>query len=534
MRPAWIACALALSTTATADAAAMTWSAPAPLSSCAGAGAPRVAFPQSSPYVRTGAGAIVWGGAPLGCAPGAFAPFGIADAVLGADDRPGRPTTLRITAADKRELIGPNAVGATCGGGIVIAAGRSSRLGSGLEGVVVEGAPGTQFRAPLALGGPAAPVAVARAYRGDVAVASVAAGSAGAGRGVVLRIQPYNASAFRPPIEVAAASGRVDAIAAALDFRADALVVWHDGGSVYAREWLQPGRLGPIQRLGSSGARPVLQPLISDNGRAIVAWTDTRTAARGATTTRILEAVARFQHRFEPPHVLERYTNLGGVGPDVGAVRLVRLSTETVMLTWTGLSGGRYVVRAAPVSVDAIPRGRIISPGSGDARLADVATGPHGQALALWTSAPRTSGGLDVSRERIVAARGDIVHPFRVRFQPSETVAVAGPNANPTVAYDPSSNRAVAVWNTRGTRGRPARVEYAVRDAGANTRPRVGAAATECPALAGHPFRRAVEIAAAALAAAALLAFVGWRLLVRRGSRPEPPERPERPDRAGG
>jgi hypothetical protein len=179
------------------------------------------------------------------------------------------------------------------------------------------------------------------------------------------------------------------------------------------------------------------------------------------------------------------------------------------------MSGGRYVVRAAPVSVDAVPRGRVVSRGRADALLADIATGPHGQALAAWTSAPRTSRGFDARRRRIIAARGDIVHPFRARFQPPETVAVAGPNANPSVAYDPSSNRAVAVWQAQG---RPSGVEFAVREAGANPRPRVAAAATECPALAGHPFRRAVEIAVAALIAVVALALAAWRLARPRAS----------------
>jgi hypothetical protein len=518
--PAWIACALALSMTATANAAATTWSAPAPLPSCVGPGAPRVAFPQSNPYTRTGAGAIAWGGVPSACPAGEIAATGIAVAALGADDRPGRPAALRA-AGDQRgltgALIGPTAVGATCGGGIVIAAGRPATSGGGLDGVVVEGDPGKRFRAPVALDGPATPVAVARAYRGDVAVASVRSGVGGRGRAVALRIQPYNATQFRPAITVASGSGQVDAVAAALDFRADALVVWHQGASVYARERLQPGRLGPVQRLGSSGASPVVQPLISDNGRAIVAWADTRPGAGGTTTTRVALAVSRFHHRFEPAHLLERYTNLPGVVPGAGAVRLARLSTETVMLAWTGMSRGRYVVRVAPVSVDAIPRGHVVSGVHADALLADVATGPHGQALAMWTSAPRTSGGFDTRHQAIIAARGDIVHPFRARFQAPEPVAAAGPNANPSVAYDPSSNRAVAVWQTRG---RPAGVDFAVREAGANARPRVAAAATECPALVGHPFRRAVEIAVGALAAAALLAFVAWRLVARRRSVP--------------
>src|SRR5258708_7497205 len=125
MRPAWIASALALSMTASADAAPTTWSAPELLSVCVGPGAPRVAFPQSSPYARTGAGAIVWGGEPLACSPSEFAPTGIAIANLGGDDRPGQPSALRTAAGDKRNLIGPTAVGATCGGGIVIAAGRA-------------------------------------------------------------------------------------------------------------------------------------------------------------------------------------------------------------------------------------------------------------------------------------------------------------------------------------------------------------------------------------------------------------------------
>jgi hypothetical protein len=70
-----------------------------------------------------------------------------------------------------------------------------------------------------------------------------------------------------------AGPGSASALTGALDYRSDALLVWAASGGVYAREVVaQSGAAGPVSRLGSSPADPELRALVSDDGRAIVAW----------------------------------------------------------------------------------------------------------------------------------------------------------------------------------------------------------------------------------------------------------------------
>ena len=494
--------------------AAGRWSTPAPLTTCSAAASPQITFPQSNPYTRTGLGAIVWGGAPSSCRARTVNPQGLGIAALDPSDRPALATVVGGPAT--QAVSGPNGVSATCSGRIVIAAGVIANRAP--TGVLLEGKPTESFGAPLALGGPPTPASVTRAYRGDIAVASLARVTGGA-EAVVLRVQPYNADSMRAPITLSAQASGVDAIAAALDFRADALVVWHRGATVFAREWLQPGRLGPIQRLGVAGPNPQLQALISDNGHAMAVWTDTRSAAGGATDTRIRISVARRNHRFEAAHVIERYTNLAGVSPGEGSIQLDRLSTETVVLAWTGMSRGRYVIRLAPVSIDAVPRGHEISRGSADALLAGLAAGPRGQALALWTSSQRTSRGLDGVQGRLLASTGRIARHFSPRFGAPQLVSAGVPaGAAVNAAYDPTSNRAVAVWRAAGPAA--AAIVYALRASDSRTAVHAPPGAAACPALVGHPFRTALEIAAASVAGLVALGLAGWWLTRRtRASR---------------
>jgi hypothetical protein len=473
------------------------WSQPTILSACPGTGAPHVVFPEDSPTHGTGPGAVVWS-VTAPCPAAACA--GVLLAPISAEDLPGQPTAPRTAAGETIALRGP--VAATGGpyGRVVIAAasvgetepgpmkgkrrapadgratpgtgqgtqteknasagGRETREG---ELALTEGAAGGPFTAPLALGGPANTFAFATAYLGDAALASLADPH---GRtDLQLRVQRFYASAFAPPARVSATGGGGDvgtgsiaALTVALDFRSDRLVVFSRLGSLFARELPGKGAPHAIQRLGPSppaGAR--IAAVISDDDRAIVAWTVGHGGRTSVYVSRSAPGV-----RFTAPELLEEFSDPPGLPGYIDSPQIVRLSSESVMLAWTGVVAGHWAIRAAAIDLNGVLPPSTISPVGRDALLADIAPGPNDEALALWSEPQPTPAGLDLGEQAIYAARGFDGYPEQVKFASPELLASPGPNSDATVAFDPDSDRAVAAWR----RGAGA-VAYAIRSSGA-------------------------------------------------------------------
>ena len=249
--------------------------------------------------------------------------------------------------------------------------------------------------------------------------------------------------------------GRIEALAVALDYRTDAIAAWEQGGYLYARSLTHTGAPAPARRLAHVGADPQLATLISDDGRAIIAWSE-REGEHTSVYTEITDPGISFVAR----RLLERYGDPGGAPPPEGSVRLARLSNGRVLLAWSGASGGRYVVRLAHVSVSGVqaPRTIAASENGQDAVLTDLAPGPRGDALVLWNDASRHGGRL-LSRS-IFAAYATLSSAGLPLLGSAERVAQSGAQAGPVAAFDPDSDRAVAVWRTGGG------VSYAVRQAG--------------------------------------------------------------------
>ena len=82
-----------------------------------------------------------------------------------------------------------------------------------------------------------------------------------------------------------------------------------------------------------------------------MAWRSQSVAPGGAPTTTIELSISGSGLAFGAPRVLERFRDLGGFVPPAGSLRLLRLSSEAVMIAWTGVDSGHYVVRASPVSL---------------------------------------------------------------------------------------------------------------------------------------------------------------------------------------
>jgi hypothetical protein len=498
------------------------WTQPAILSGCPGTGAPHVVFPSDSPTHGTGPGAIVWSAS----SPCPFGAGVLVAALSPEDDVPGQPTLPRTATGQTIALRGAVAATPGPYGRIVIAgASAGGPAAPAGELLLAEGLAGGPFASPIALGGPASTFAFTTAYLGDVAFASLVdappgsaaqpsdgsegqlqagragsvrpgtspggAGSDGTGDagavdtgagndgtgdaeagnpgaedagGLELRVQRHHAYRFAAPAQVGAAgagTSSVQALTVALDYRSDALVVWSQQGSLYARELPASGAPQPVQRLGwmglgsPAGAR--IAAVLSDDDRAIVAW-----SYRHAGQTSVYVSRSQPGVRFTGPQLLESFPDPPELPDYVVSPRLVRLSSESVMLAWTGAPAGHWAIRVAAIDLHGVRPPSTISPAGQDALLAALAPGPDDEALALWTEPLQSTAGLELDSQAIFAARGFDAYPGHTAFAAGEELAPPGPNSEATVALDPDSDRAVAAWRTGA-----GQLAYAIRAPGA-------------------------------------------------------------------
>ncbi|HWW89725.1 MAG TPA: hypothetical protein VNY35_02965 [Solirubrobacteraceae bacterium] len=444
---------------AAARAAGGGWSSPTPLSRCGAAIAPRVAFPGESPSIPTGPGAIVWAQDPACAGGSAQATLGVSVAALRPDERttlsgsellPVSPSgTLAAVGASRGRV----AVAVTLGGpassrSITLLQGRSTRpLGAG---TVISG---SLF-------------SLAHAYLGDAAIATVLPGVA-----IEVRVERYFRSEFGQPQRIPIEAGRVSALTATMDYRSDVLLAWQQHGAIYAHMLRASGRPEATQRIGVSAPDPQLRALVSDNDHGMIAWSSANGPAPGATSVRIAFSGAGV--RFAGSRLVASFADPQGAGRAPGALALVRLSTENVMLAWTDSEHGHYVVRAAPaVFAGTRPPARLSDPAARSV-LADLAPGPAGEAVALWSATPAAS--FERSRNELWAARAFVERHGRVGFSAPELVAPAAANAASSVAVDPASDRALAAWLVLGAR---TTVEYASGRGASGYRPQAATAST--------------------------------------------------------
>ncbi len=430
------------------------WSTPAVLSACAPLAPARVVFPSDSPSRATGPGAIVWSAAPS--CPGGE---GARVAAIGMGDVPGASVVPRTAAGRPIAPLGPLAASGAPHGQLVIA---GSAPGAPAEGLLIQGTAAGPFRALQPSGGSSAPMALATAYLGDVALASPPAPAPGpssaSAPGIDVHVERFFAHDFvRNVAAGVAGAGAVQALTLAMDYRSEALAVWAQGGAIYARLVPQRGAPGPLQRLASVGPHPRIAAVLSDDRRAIVAWAE----QRGSETAVYLDRSA-VGVRFAAPQLLERFHDPDGLPSPAASPSLVRLSSESVVLAWAGSAAGHWVVRTAPVDLNGLgARGTIAAPGA-DALLADLAAGPAGDALVLWSEPEPTVGGApDMRRQALFAAHVFDAYPQRTAFGEPELLAPPAPVGAASVAFDPGSDRAVAVWQ-----GEAGAIEYSIRTAG--------------------------------------------------------------------
>ena len=364
---------------------------------------------------------------------------------------PGSPSYARTPSGAKLALRPPLALTPAPHGQLAIAGSASAPTHG--DGALVQGSAGGPF-APLGtIAGVLSPNALFTAYLGDVAAASPTGGGSGRG-GARIDVERYYAHTLSPSRIVPASSGALEALTVSLDFRTDAIAAWRQNGALYAHDLPASGRAQPTQRLASAGPAIRIAALISDNNRAIVAWAD----ERDGETSVYLDYSATGV-RFGKPQLLERFANPSGLPYPTGSPRLTRLSSESVMFAWSGAQDGHWVVRTAAIDLNGLRKTSTISAPGTDARLDDLQPGPDGEAIALWSEPQRTlAGKLDVGDQAIVAARGIDARPGMTIFGGPEQVAPPGPNSDATLAFDPASDRALALWLGAG-----GNVDYALR-----------------------------------------------------------------------
>jgi hypothetical protein len=418
------------------------WSPPAALSACAAGPAAQVVFPSDSPSHATGPGAIVWS-ASSACPGGE----GARVAAIGSDDVPGTSVIPRTVAGRPIAPRGPLLASGAPHGQIVIA---GSSPAAPADGLLIQGTAGGPFSTLQPVAGSAAPMTLASAYLGDVALASAPASG-----GLDVHVERFYAHDFDRNVTArTAGGGSVQALTLALDYRSEALAVWAQRGALYARLVSNKGAEHPLQRLAPVGSQPRIAAVLSDDRRAIVAWAD-----QHGTQTSIYIDRSAAGVRFGSPELLERFQNPDGLSSPAASPSLVRLSSESVILAWAGSAAGHWVVRTAPVDLSGVQAVNTIAAPGGDALLADLAAGPTGDALVLWTEPlPTAAGPPDMERQAIFAAHGFDAYPGRAVFDEPEEVAPPAPISDATVALDPDSDRAVAVWQ-----GEAAAIEYSIR-----------------------------------------------------------------------
>jgi hypothetical protein len=446
------------------------WSAPVTLNPCPAGEAAQVVFPSDRPNHATGAGAIVWGDS-ADCPDGE----GARVAVLGAHDEPLTPATPRTAAGQPLAPLGALVASGAPHGQILIA---GAAPGSAQDALAIQGSAAGPFAALEPAGGASYPIALATGYLGDVALASppaanrreagaggagtagsgtAGAGTAGAGtsEALAMHVERFFAHSFvRNVSGPTATSAPMHALTLAMDFRSEVLAVWQQGAALYAR--LVPNRGAPrsIQRLASVGSHVQIAAVLSDDERGIVAWSEQRGDETSVYIDRSAPGV-----RFATPQLLGRFRDPDGLPAPAASPALVRLSSESVMLAWAGAAAGRWVVHTAPIDLNGVgDAGTIAAPGT-DALLAHLAAGPEGDAIVLWTEpSPTAAGPPDMARQAIFAARGFDEYGAHGMFGAPEQVAPPAPVSDATVAIDPDSDRAIAVW-----RGEADAVEYSLR-----------------------------------------------------------------------
>ena len=188
------------------------------------------------------------------------------------------------------------------------------------------------------LGGPDTLVATADGWIGDADVVSTATAIGGA-QLIELRAQRHYARSFGRPVILEEGFAPITALAVGMDFRADSIVLWAQGGEVHAQWVTNDGRVYPPQVLGPAGYAPQLAAVLSDNSHAFAMWTD-QPARRRRRGDHLPGAFGQRRRLLNDARGARAFPRTGAAAPDTRRDRArARDPSEGVLAAWTMVRG---------------------------------------------------------------------------------------------------------------------------------------------------------------------------------------------------
>ena len=352
------------------------------------------------------------------------------------------------------------------GAGGVLPYGRTRLLGAGVRDVTSESSQAVVAFGRLAPGGatldaprPLGPsnlrvlrTAIAVNARGDAAVVFPVCRTGSCNRVLVyLAVRRAGGSSFRS-IRLADAGGPLPQVAAAVNDRGDALAVWTQGATAFARIRTAGGRLRALQRVGATVRGQHLAPsaALSRHRAELVGWLAQSVSEGDPSDGIAWVAQARDGGAFTA-------TRLGGVPAAAGTghyvseagVRVAYGSRGRAIVSWTAFDGdpatGRFSVRLAQL------RGAANSPSQSllgvhtvsdpavDTVLSDLVVDRSGPEYVLMLAGVRGSDGSPTAAGTSVRASGG------EEVAPAATGAAAPFGVHGTLLDD---GRVLTVWGT--------------------------------------------------------------------------------------
>ena len=243
---------------------------------------------------------------------------------------------------------------------------------------------------------------------------------------------------FRAPVLLG--EGDVESLAVAVGPRGGVLVAWEGGGVIRARFklWSQPWqRVNRIRSLHPA-FHADLQPVVTATGRAVLAWSAQFADEGGDVGPIFFQAATRPAHGDHFRHA----QTLDVLDFDQSRTEIdhVRGADGRSAVAWTGFDGAHRRVRVSVTDSGGrfmIPQE--VSPERTDAVLWDLAAGPGGRLLAVWTE------GED-QRSRVRAA---LAPATLLPFGPAEDVSPFAGAASGGGAFDPRTGVPTVVWSSR-------------------------------------------------------------------------------------
>jgi hypothetical protein len=326
-------------------------------------------------------------------------------------------------------------------GGVSAIAEEGTRSGSRLVARMGSYGGALSRRRVLAFGEPVAGFAVASNTRGDQAVLFQVSGSSRSVRRRAIYLSVRRAGgAFRRAVRIARGPDTASLEVAMNDGR-QVVASWARNRRVAARRYSASGRLARAQTVGRTALSTTISAAVAPGGRTLVAWaaelgTGPGDPPRGFDDGpyAIRAAPASPGAGLGPPQELEV--------SDSGSLAARPVGADRILLAYGGEDGDRRVVRTVEGGPAGIGPAQTVSSPDDSSRLADLASGPRGEAVVSWYVEDP-----DPNRYSSELAAA-VLPPGATSFSAPESV-VRTPDLGLTeLAIDPASGRVLAAFDS--------------------------------------------------------------------------------------